>query len=63
MKNLKTIGTILLAAGLLVLAVSLLADVFGIGSSDRFGARQIIGAVIGALVALVGLLLAGKKQS
>jgi hypothetical protein len=63
MKNLKTVGTILTAAGLLLLVVSLLADVFGIGSSDRFGSRQIIGAAVGAIVAVIGLLLSGKKQA
>lgn len=63
MKNFKTIGTILLVVGLVLLAVSLLADAVGIGSSERFGSRQIIGAIIGAIVTLIGLLLAGKKQS
>jgi len=53
----KQTGVILLIAGLVLLAVSLLADVIGVGGQPGIiGWKQILGAVVGGLVALAGLL-------
>jgi hypothetical protein len=59
--NKKTVGIVLLVVGIIVLAVSLLADTMGIGRSDSFGYYQIGGVVVGVVVAAVGLYMAFKN--
>jgi len=61
MKNKKTLGYVLLVGGILVLAVSLLADVIGIGGSGVIGFKQILGAAVGIVAAVAGLTLTVKK--
>ena len=54
----RTIGIIVAVVGLLVLLVSALADVIGVGRFiGTFGPRQIAGTVAGALVLIVGVVL------
>lgn len=51
----RIIGIILLVAGIVVLLVSALADILGLGTSAGvFGYMQILGSVGGAAVAVVG---------
>jgi hypothetical protein len=57
----KLLGVLVCVAGVILLAVSLLADTIGIGGSAGFGVNQILGAVAGALVAIGGVLLLIKK--
>ena len=59
MKDAKTIGRILLIAGALLLVVSLLADVVGIGQ-ESFGPKQIGGSIAGLVLAGVGYWLTRK---
>lgn len=61
MRNKKTFGYVLLVVGIAVLAVSLLADVLGIGGSGVFGFKQILGAVLGAAAIVGGVALAIPK--
>ena len=61
MKNQKTIGIVLLIVGAVLLIGSLAADVVGIGGSAVFGYKQIIAAVVGVIVAVVGYVLYSKK--
>lgn len=61
MENQRTIGTVLLIVGVLILIVSLVADVIGLGATARFGYWQITGVVVGALVAIAGLVFALRK--
>ena len=62
MGNKKTVGIALLAVGVIVLIVSLAADAIGIGgAADAFGYKQIIGAVVGVIVAVVGFVLYSRK--
>jgi hypothetical protein len=61
MKGNKTLGIILFLAGVIILALSLLADSIGVGSSVGFGIKQIIGTAAGAVAAIVGLVLIRKK--
>ena len=58
--NLKNIGRILLIVGVLLLLVSLLADVVGLGPSPGFGLRQIVGSIAGLALAGVGFWLMRK---
>ena len=55
MANTKTISTILLIAGIVLLIVSMGADVFGLGGGGRFGGQQILGAVAGIVLILIGI--------
>jgi hypothetical protein len=61
MKGSKILGIILLIVGIIVLVVSLIADAIGIGGSAGFGFKQIIGAVVGAIAAIIGLIFTVKK--
>jgi hypothetical protein len=54
MANNKTIGTVLLVAGVILLIVSLGADAIGLGGGARFGGQQILGAVVGVILLLAG---------
>jgi hypothetical protein len=56
-------GIVLLVVGIIVLVVSLLLDVIGIGSTPGFGWYQIAGTIVGIIVAIVGGVLMGKKQA
>jgi hypothetical protein len=53
----RTAGILLSVAGAALLAVSLLADVVGLGDSTRFGPNQVTGTIVGGVVLVVGLLL------
>ena len=61
MKNQKTIGIVLLVVGAVLLIGSLAADAIGIGGVAGFGYKQIIGAVIGVIAAVVGYVLYSRK--
>ena len=62
--SIKTIGVVLIIIGLVVVAVSLLADMLGIGNwTAAIGPRQLAGAAAGLVVAVVGLVLALWKGS
>lgn len=50
----KTVGVILLAGGILLLILSLLADVIGVGGATGFGYKQILGALVGIVAAIRG---------
>ncbi len=57
----KTGGIVLLVVGIVILVLSLLADPIGLGAGQGFGYKQIVGAVIGVIVTIVGLVLTRKK--
>jgi hypothetical protein len=58
----KSIGLTLIVIGVIVLAVSLLADVLGIGQSPAaIGWKQYLGAAIGLIIAVCGVILARRK--
>lgn len=59
MKSRKTLGLVLLVAGIVVLILSLLADPIGLGEAPGFGSNQIVGTIVGALLMMVGLILVG----
>ena len=47
-------GAVLAAVGLMMLVISLLADVFAFGSSDGFGWRQLVGVALAGVMILIG---------
>jgi len=52
---------IILAVGVLIFFVSLTADAFGIGEGTGIGWKQIMGVVVGLIVAGVGAAQMRKK--
>ncbi len=58
MDSRKVAGIVLIAVGLVVLILALAADMIGIGGAPGFGRYQIVGAVVGAIAAVAGLVLA-----
>jgi len=48
--------SVLLVVGLLIVLVSLTADVVGIGEGTGIGWKQITGSIIGLAVAAIGIL-------
>jgi cytochrome c biogenesis protein CcdA len=63
MNNRKTIGIALLVIGVVLVIVSLTADAIGIGGTAIFGYKQIIGAIAGVVIAVVGFVLYSRKQA
>ena len=61
MGNKKTIGIALLVVGVVLIIGSLAADAIGIGGAAGFGYKQIIGAVVGVIAAVVGFVLYSRK--
>ncbi len=59
----KSSGIVLIVVGVIVLLVFLLADVLGLGSDPTtIGWIQLLGAAIGLVLAIVGIVLATKKE-
>ena len=54
-------AVVLLVVGVLVLLVSLTADSLGVGEGTGIGWKQITGAVIGVVIAVIGVLQLRKK--
>ena len=58
----NTAGIALLVVGIVIFVVSLAADPLGLGGSNAvFGPRQVASTVVGAIVAVVGLVLRLRK--
>ena len=56
----KRLSLILIVVGIIILLVSLLADVIGIGGYPGIGYKQIIGAIVGAVISIIGFILYRK---
>jgi hypothetical protein len=54
----RMIGYLLCAIGAIIAFVSLAADVIGIGQKPGIGGYQILGTLIGVIIAIVGVWLA-----
>jgi hypothetical protein len=57
MKWQKASGAFLLVLGVVLLVLSLLADLIGVGLNPGFGYRQIIGVVLGVIAVIRGIWL------
>ena len=54
----KALGIVVLAVGLVLLLGSALADIMGVGATPLvFGYKQLAGAAVGAVLAIIGALL------
>ena len=54
----RAFGYTVIAVGTVVLVISALADQIGVGDEEAFGLQQTLGVVVGAVVAVAGLVLA-----
>ena len=63
MQNVRTLGVILLAIGVMMLVLAVGADMIGLGQAHAFGFKQIAGTVAGVLVAAIGSFLALQRQA
>ena len=59
----KSVGAAVIAIGIVVLAISDLADEIGIGDEEAFGWQQIGGVVVGAIVAVAGFIIRMGEKS
>lgn len=57
----RTIGLILFALGAVGVAISLLADVIGVGTYPGINGAQLLGAVVGVVLAAAGGWMASRK--
>jgi len=60
--HIKTIGSAVFLAGVLIVLTSLLADSLGIGGSPGFGPSQNMGLITGPIIAFVGFKLGGQSD-
>lgn len=51
----KTLGVVLLVSGVLLFLVALSADSLGLGSHPGVGLKQTAGAVVGVILAAIGM--------
>lgn len=51
----RTRGLVLTAGGALLALISLTADAIGLGAHPAFGWKQILGVVVGVVIAVSGL--------
>ena len=56
----KALSLIVIGVGIVILLVSLLADVIGIGKYPGFGYKQAIGTAIGIVIFIIGLIIYRK---
>ncbi|MBW8003239.1 MAG: hypothetical protein FVQ80_14670 [Planctomycetes bacterium] len=61
MEKKKIFGIILLVGGIIILILSLSADLIGIGRGPDFGFQQIAGTIVGSIIAVIGFFLILKK--
>jgi hypothetical protein len=54
-------GLVWMVCGVIIIILSLGADLFGIGSSTGIGWKQLVGAAVGLVVLIVGFLLRRVK--
>jgi hypothetical protein len=59
----KTIGILLAAFGAVIAVISLFADIIGIGRDPGIHGAQVLGIVIGLIVAAVGVWLAMSQPA
>ena len=57
----QTWGFIFAVVGIIILLISLFADLIGIGGYPGLGYKQIIGIIVGVLIIIIGLILHRKS--
>jgi hypothetical protein len=57
----KTLGLILIVVGIVVLLLSLFADLIGIGGYPGIGYKQVVGIIFGVVIIVIGSILHWKN--
>lgn len=61
MMNKKTIGTVVLVAGVIIAIAALSSDMLGIGGDVRtFGTKQIVAVAAGVIAAVAGFVMRSR---
>lgn len=60
MNEKKIVATVLQAIGAVLILGSLMADAIGVGGAAGFGAKQVLGAITGIIVAGMGFVVASR---
>ena len=58
----RTLGLLVAAIGIALTAVAALADQVGIGASDDFGWKQLLGVVLGVAITVLGYVIATADE-
>jgi cytochrome c biogenesis protein CcdA len=62
LKGKSSLAILFIIAGIILLLVSIMADVLKIGEVQGFGYKQILGAIVGIILFIIGLLFSRKRQ-
>ncbi len=54
--------SVLILVGIVILLLSLIADLIGLGEGQGFGKSQIAGTIVGAVIYAVGLYMMHKRN-
>ena len=60
MSQKRKLGALLIGVGIVVFLISVFADPLGIGGYPGFGTKQVIGTIIGVVLAIIGVILYRK---
>ncbi len=60
MSQKRKLGALLIGVGIVVFLISIFADPLGIGGYPGFGTKQVIGTIIGVVLAIIGVILYRK---
>ena len=58
----RTVGIVLIVLGLLLVVVSLAADLIGMGAQNGIGWKQLLGAAVGVVVMVGGVWWMRRKS-
>ena len=58
----KTLGIVLIVVGILIVVAMLFAHSLGLSASSAIGTKKILGAVVGAVIAIVGVVMMARKS-
>ncbi len=58
----RTLGIIILIAGIIIILGSLGAGYIGLSASTAIGTRKILGAVVGLIIGLIGLYMTRSRK-
>jgi hypothetical protein len=58
----KTVGIVALIIGIVIFVAALGADAIGVGGGSAIGWKQILGAVVGVAIGVVGMVLSRSPR-
>jgi hypothetical protein len=61
MEKKKNVGILFLMVGLIILLLSLIADMIGIGNTPGFGYGQLVGVLSGGIIIIIGSVFILKR--